>query len=150
MSIQGMDAFITKLKQAKQAVVKGASRGMYRWAESVMTESKQIVPVDSGALMNTGKVMTPVVQGNQITVELGYGDEAVGYALIVHEMIGDSPGSTYGPLEKGKHKKFIAPHPIKWTRPGSGPKYLERPFVSKQSEVIPIIIAEIQTEFDNL
>lgn len=144
MSIQGMDAFITKLKQAKQAVVKGASRGMYRWAESVMTESKQIVPVDSGALMNTGKVMTPVVQGNQITVELGYGDEAVGYALIVHEMIGDSPGSH----KAVKHP--IAPHPIKWTRPGSGPKYLERPFVAKQSEVIPIIIAEIQTEFDNL
>ena len=144
MSIQGMDAFIAKLNQAKQAVVKGASRGMYRWAESVMTESKQIVPVDSGALMNTGKVMIPVVQGNQITVELGYGDEAVGYALIVHEMIGDSPGSH----KDVKHP--IAPHPIKWTRPGSGPKYLERPFVSKQSEVIPIIIAEIQTEFDNL
>jgi hypothetical protein len=146
MPIQGMDAFLAKLKAAKATVVTGASRGMYQWAESVMTESKLIVPVSphGGTLMNTGKVMLPVVTGKQIIVEMGYGDEAVDYALAVHEMIGDSPGSKDGV----KHP--IAPHPINWTRPGSGPKYLERPFMQKQKEAVPMITAEIQAEFDNL
>jgi hypothetical protein len=93
---------------------------MYQFAEEVMTDSKEVVPVLTGALMNTGKVFPPVEDDSSITVELGYGDESVDYALYVHEELQSPKG-----------------HPINWTRSGSGPKYLQNPFDQKSDQLAP-------------
>ena len=87
-----------------------------------MTDSKEVVPVLTGALMNTGKVFLPVEDATSITVDLGYGDESVDYALIVHEELQSPKGN-----------------PINWTRPGSGPKYLQNPFDAKSDQLAPRI-----------
>jgi len=93
----------------KQAI----GRELYRFGEEVMTASKQVVPVKTGALMNTGKVEFPVESGKEISLTLGYGSESVGYAVYVHENL----------------------NAVNWTRPGSGPKYLEAPLHERQDKL---------------
>lgn len=120
--IDGLEDLIQKLKTGKQRFRENAAKEMYQFAEEVMTDSKEVVPVKTGALMNTGKVFPPVEDATSITVDLGYGDESVDYALIVHEELQSPKGN-----------------PINWTRPGSGPKYLQNPFDAKSDQLAPRI-----------
>ena len=120
--IDGLEDLIQKLKTGKQKFRENAAKKMYQFAEEVMTDSKEVVPVLTGALMNTGKVFLPVEDATSITVDLGYGDESVDYALIVHEELQSPKGN-----------------PINWTRPGSGPKYLQNPFDAKSDQFAPRI-----------
>ncbi len=119
MKIDGLDVFLNKfssqaLRDAKHEVAKE----LYQFGEEVMADSKTIVPVDTGALMSTGHVTLPVESGDVIEVTAGYGDESTNYALYVHEELQAPSGG-----------------PINWTRPGSGPKYLERPAMAKAPEL---------------
>lgn len=142
-TINGLDALRQKLTDFRKSLPQAVGKAMYQFAEEVMGDSKgTYVPVDTGALMNTGHVDPPVISGTSVTVELGYGDESVGYALIVHEELGISRG--HGP-GKGKEGPRTAGHPINWTRPGSGPKYLETPFKTKQ-DLVPQRIVDAVTE----
>jgi hypothetical protein len=118
--VTGLDDLVQKLKDAKAKLRQNAAKEMYQFAEEIMTDSKQVVPVMTGALMNTGKVFSPVEDSTSITVELGYGDASVDYALIVHEELQTPKGGQ-----------------IKWTRPGSGPKYLQNPFDARSGELAP-------------
>ena len=128
--IEGLDKLKDLLTAGRTKMRDGIKQAMYQHAEEVMAASKEIVPMKTGALMNTGKVMPPVETRTSISVDLGYGDEAVDYALIVHEEL-DSP--------KG--------NPIHWTRPGSGPKFLERPFNEKSAELPQKIVDAVKAAF---
>ncbi len=120
MMIEGLELFLGKfsdklLREARQNV----AAALYQRGEKIMAASKEVVPVLTGALMNTGKVTLPEEDGSGvIEVTVGYGDEAVDYALYVHEEL-DAPSGG----------------PIQYTRPGSGPKYLSRPAEAQASEL---------------
>lgn len=58
---------------------------LYREAEAMMAESKREVPVDTGALRDSGHVRQPEEIGSEIVVELGYGGPGIPYALVQHE-----------------------------------------------------------------
>jgi hypothetical protein len=128
--VDDLEEFINKLKDAKLKARENVKKEMYQFAEEVMTDSKQVVPVETGALMNTGKVLEPVEDTTSITVDLGYGDESVNYALYVHEELQSPKGN-----------------PINWTRPGSGPKYLQNPFDAKSDQLPPRIAKAITDAF---
>lgn len=128
--IEGLDQLKHLIDSARRGLKKAVKRELLRHAEEVMTESKQRVPVKTGALMNTGKVMPPVETGTTVQVDLGYGDESVDYALIVHEEVNAPSGAA-----------------INWTRPGSGPKYLQGPFDEKADELMPRIATAVQNLF---
>lgn len=66
-------------------MARASMQEFYREAEELIAESKPEVPVDTGALRNSGYVEQPQVSGNKITVRCGYGGPAAGYALYVHE-----------------------------------------------------------------
>lgn len=57
------------------------------WMESerLMTESKLVTPVETGALRASGIVEPPEWRGDTVTVRLGFGGPAASYAYIVHE-----------------------------------------------------------------
>lgn len=60
-----------------------AVRALYQEAEAIMTASKGIVPVDTGALRASGHVELPETHaGVGVSVTLGYGTS---YAVYVHE-----------------------------------------------------------------
>lgn len=92
----------------------GIAVELYQFAEEVMAASKEVVPLDTGNLMNTGHVQLPVDSGREISVTLGYGGPAANYALAVHENLDPR---------------------VNWKRPGSGPKFLENPLKERQNQL---------------
>jgi hypothetical protein len=126
----GFDELDALLKRAQQQLPIVVAKALYQFAEEVMTDSKMIVPVETGALMNTGKVMPPVITNDSASVTLGYGDTAVDYALIVHEELQTRAGGQ-----------------IKWTRPGSGPKYLTNPLQAKQAQLPGRVLDAVKAAF---
>jgi hypothetical protein len=112
--ISGMDELKGKVKAMAAKAPQAVAATTYKFANDVMRESKKMVPVDTGALMNTGKVSLPEIEERKVSVTLGYGDESVDYALAVHENLSPT---------------------VNWTRPNSGPKYLETPFKAMQGEL---------------
>lgn len=110
LDLGSVTAYIgSTVQKVKQAIAAEA----YQFGEEIMAESKKIVPHDTGALEGTGHVDPPVWGPDDVTVNLGYGSEAVTYAVIVHENMNPD---------------------VNWTRPGSGPKYLETPWKAMQGQ----------------
>lgn len=86
-------------------------KATYEAAQDVLSEADgnldgpgPLVPVDIGNLRNSGYATPPARVGDRVEVEVGYGGPAAPYAATVHERV-----------EEG----------INWSRPGSGPKFLE-------------------------
>lgn len=60
--------------------------------EQIMTEAKRRVPVDLGTLRDSGVVDGPEIAASVLTVTLGFGGPAAGYAVYVHEGTGPAVG----------------------------------------------------------
>ncbi len=141
LSIGGLDKLEAKLRAAVPVARQNVKRELYQFAEEVMSDSKELVPVKFGELMSSGHVDLPVETGSVISVQMGYGNESVGYALYVHEALeGAQPPSP----DWSWTKKVEAGGEIAWTRPGSGPKYLERPLRAKQDQLPPRILQAVK------
>jgi len=130
--IVGLKEAVANIRDAASRLGTEISREVYQFAEEVMTESKLRVPVKTGTLMNSGHVEPPVQQGGRITVKLGYGGAAAPYALYVHEAL---EGAVPPSPSWSWTKKVAAGGQIAWTRPGSGPKYLENPLKERQDQL---------------
>lgn len=50
-----------------------------------MERSQELAPVDTGAMRASGFVNLPRVEGNEITVTMGYGGASKDYVVIQHE-----------------------------------------------------------------
>lgn len=86
------------LRRAPEDFKRAAATALYQEAEPIMTESKQQTPVDTGALRSSGHIQQPVISGDQVTVEMGYGGPAASYAEIVHEKL-----DVHHPVGKAKY-----------------------------------------------
>ena len=60
-------------------------QAMYGFATGILNESKKLVPVDTGALRNSGRVEDDKISGDVIEVAISYGGAAGQYAAIVHD-----------------------------------------------------------------
>jgi hypothetical protein len=89
-----------------------AGSALYIEATKIMAKSVPITPFDKGFLRGSAFVTLPEPEVNKILVELGYGGFASTYALKVHEAIDSATN---------------------WKEPGTGSKYLEKPFDAAQS-----------------
>ena len=58
---------------------------LFRRGEAVMKRAKDLTPVDTGTLRNSGTVNQPEIEGNQVSVTIGFGGAAAPYAVFVHE-----------------------------------------------------------------
>lgn len=117
-SVDASDAikFFDKIKGNIVSEVKAA---LYQEALEIMAASKELVPVDTGVLRSSGHVEKPQDDGRGVTVTLGYGGAAQEYALIVHEDL------------TARHKD------------GQTAKYLERPMLERQPNVVKNVVAKI-------
>jgi hypothetical protein len=114
LNVKGLDRVKDRLDEVIQRVRREVSAELYAIGEEIMAASKEVVPVDTGNLMNSGHVRLPEEFNNEINVKLGYGGPAAGYALAVHENLNPN---------------------VNWKRPGSGPKYLENPLKERQDAI---------------
>jgi hypothetical protein len=109
IEITNLADFEKKMNAFPGQVIAEAARVLREEAEEVMTRSKELVPVDTGTLRSTGHVPPTRREGNSVEVDMAYGGPAAGYAVHVHEN-----------LKAGIH----------WSVPGTGPKFLERPYLA--------------------
>lgn len=85
----------TRLVQLTPQIAKAAGRGLYKAANAIINDSLQIVPVETGTLKASARVLEPEYHPGHVEVRAGYGygddtnpitgQPAGGYALAVHE-----------------------------------------------------------------
>ena len=66
----------------------------------ILAKAKQLVPVITANLKDSGDVELPVFAGNQVSVDIFFGGAAAAYALAVHE--NPRAGKTGGISPQGK------------------------------------------------
>lgn len=102
VTLEGADRLARRLSQLQYPVQERAfDRAMFNTANTVLNESKKIVPVDFGTLRDSGRVEAPKRTKTSIEVEITYGGAAAPYALYVHEdpNARHAAGKTYKYLE---------------------------------------------------
>ena len=85
INITGDEKFQQFLRTRPDVAVKALAGALEVEAETIMTASKRIVPVDVGTLRGSGHVQPSETHGTKVSVEMGYGGAASAYALIQHE-----------------------------------------------------------------
>lgn len=90
----------------------------------VLGDAIPITPLRDGILRSTAHVKPPVIAGNQVVVEFGFGGPAAPYAFRVHEL----------------------PESSNWTTPGTGPKYLEKPIRARIPKLGSEWSSSVQTQ----
>lgn len=124
VTVTGTDEVMAKLRRAPESVRNEVAAELYRQAEQVMGDSKEnYVPVDHGVLRDSGFVEQPKIEAESISVRLGFGGVAKAYAIAVHEHL-----SEHSPFSWKKAE--ASGRPVKFSPPGRGPKYLERPLLA--------------------
>jgi len=141
-TVHGLQQAAQGLEGIPKKVRDSVGRELFQFAEEVMAVSKTRVPVKTGTLMNTGHVDPPVNEATSVFVTFGYGGPAAPYALYVHEAL---EGAVPPNPAWSWAKAAAAGKQIQWTRPGSGPKYLENPLKEKQDELPARIKAAIHS-----
>ena len=116
--VRGARKVLKSLRIISSRYERALGSAIYLQAQSIMAQSKRLVPVDTGRLRATGYVGPPENRGLfRIQVQAGYGTE---YAVPVHEDMGarHTPGLTAKYLEKPTKDatQKAAQRIAKWTR----------------------------------
>lgn len=125
IEFKGLDE-VSKMLRRTRTAERILARAVFSEAETVLNESKKIVPVDTGVLKNSGAVSPPKIEPGSVEVEITYGGAAAPYALYVHEdpEARHEPGKTYKYLEipvmahKDKFARNVKIRFISWLRTG--------------------------------
>lgn len=92
LTLKGIDSVNRNIAKFGEHAIRSIGKVLYREAEAVMSRSKRLVPVNLGPLRASGRVFPPDYGRDTVTVMLGYGGAAAGYALYLHEGIGPAVG----------------------------------------------------------
>ena len=85
ITVEGTDGVRREAGGRIREVFRAGVGRAYVEAEIVMTESKRRTPVKDGHLRRSGHVAPPKQTADGVAIDLTYGDEAVDYAIHVHE-----------------------------------------------------------------
>lgn len=94
-------------------------------ADGALSGPGPLVPVDLGHLRTSGTIAPAKAMGDKVVGEVGYGGPSAPYAVAVHERV-----------EEG----------VNWSRPGSGPKFLENAVNYMARHFIPRLRDAIRRE----
>lgn len=83
--VQGIRELRERFAAAAREGPQVAAQALLVWAEEVMTDAKELVPVRDGILRASGFVDLPAVTPDQVSVTFGFGGPSAPYALAVHE-----------------------------------------------------------------
>ena len=117
--IKGLNELRAELRKRPEKVLRAMGEALYVEGETIMTRSKQIVPVDIGTLKGSGIVQRAVLDSTPgATVTLGYGGEASAYAEIQHRR------TDY--KHRGQGQAHYLSEPVDAARKGFGERLLAR------------------------
>ena len=99
VSVTGTQALAAHIARLNGEATSALAKGLTRACEEIITDAKEhYVPVDTGALKNSGHVKPPRVEGDRVIVECGFGGAAAPYAIYVHEDL-----SAHHPVGEAKY-----------------------------------------------
>lgn len=132
ISIPGLPEQIAALGRLSDALLNELAGVLETQADLIMSESKEnYVPVRDGELMRGGMVMDAEISGDVVDVALAYGtNTSKAYAWHWHEYPDCGCPDTSAD--------------INWSKPGTGPKYLEIPFLAQQATLSAEVNAAMQ------
>lgn len=128
--LKGMDQLKARFTRVALRGLQGSEAHLKNFADNIMEDSKaRFVPIDSGDLINTGRVDSVESEHGNLSVRLAFGGGRVSpYAIAVHEHLSEfSPPSWQ--------------HTTVNFRRG-GPKFLELP-VMEHSRELPMVAGQI-------
>ena len=105
------------LRKVGERVPLALASALYAEGHGLIADAMPLTPLRDkmgGSLRASNFVGVPTISGGRATMEVGFGGAATKYALFVHEMTGSN---------------------INWSEPGTGAKYLERPFDQLQPKL---------------
>lgn len=142
---------VASIKEVQDALLvdaEGVSRatkaGLRQMAEDILGEADQRVPFDEGTLASS-RALKETHYGDKYSVEVGYGNSSVRYALIQHERL-----DFYHPPKppnKSKVGKRSGTGPGPDPSTGRGPKYLEMPFKRYTQNIEQTLVAYIRAHY---
>jgi len=83
MNIKGLKQLRSDMRKYGVRADKAVVQSLKDEAEGILKQSQELVPVDTGALRDSGRVVGP--RKRSVTIE--YGDDKVNYAAAVHEIL---------------------------------------------------------------
>jgi hypothetical protein len=135
--LTGTESVAAQIREQVATVPPLVGWALHDEALAIMKESKdRYVPVDLGTLKNSGQVAQPERTRDNVSVEMGYGGAASAYALAVHEHLSPSSPPSWQIAEANGH-------PVQWHKAGTGPKYLERPFLERAKGLAERVAAKV-------
>jgi len=114
------------LTQGGRGAVQAMGQAILAEASLALLESKELVPVDTSALKQSGNLKPLRVEGKSVEVVIGYGGVAAPYAVEVHENL------------EARHK------------PGKSAKFLEIPVKRRVAGLGKRIVDSVQEALDDL
>lgn len=87
IAVRGLDQVKAGLTAYQAEVRQALTQEVAREGEEIMTESKRLVPVLTGALRASGHVLPVEDTPTGVRLTLAYGNSAVQYAIYVHERV---------------------------------------------------------------
>jgi hypothetical protein len=85
-TVEGEKDWVQRVMQlAGPEAMQRVGAGLYRGGQAIIADAVGLVPVDTGVLRDSAIVQEPVVNGDEVTVELGFGGAASDYAIEQHE-----------------------------------------------------------------
>lgn len=132
--IFGVGMFLSKLGKEAQRRSHAVEIGLKRCGMLLLRESMKIVPVDTGFLRRSGKVVATGL-GNTTVVQVGY---SATYSIFVHENLDNAHGEAYN----RKHAEEIAAGLLKSRGPNQQALFLSKPLVELRGEFLRIMKEE--------
>lgn len=117
--MKGLQGILKNIEKVQKDLERQQMKALKNESNRIMKDSKEhYAPEDEGDLISEGAVSEPMKNADgSISIKMGYGGpKSKDYAVALHE----HPSASSPPTWKGKALTF--------TKPGTGEKYLERPF----------------------
>ena len=130
----GIEGVQAKLEQLALKLPGAYEAALFEVGHDIKNQSVELVPVKHRTLANAAFVNDPEGEGLGAAVTIGYGGAASAYAIAVHE----TPSKYDPPSWKGKGGN------LNWSKPGTGPKFLERPFLKESKQLGPTVVKKIK------
>jgi hypothetical protein len=120
VTLTGLPEMMAILKRFPDEAMRATGAFLYQEGEHIVADAKEnFVPVDLGALRDSGYVSLPATSGGRVSVEIGFGGASAEYAVIVHE-------------------DLDAQHPN-----GGQAKYLEVPMLQRTQDLAARLAADV-------
>jgi len=121
ITIKGLDKAVRRLRALGGNIQKEIAPALFTEmdVEVAGRAKEEFVPVDTGALKGSIHATKPKVRRGSVSVSVVAGGPAAPYALRVHEWLGAG---------------------VRWSVPGTGPKYIEKPLLAAIPEIKKALI----------